>query len=210
MKKTIIIVDDHILFAKSLHGLLKTYEDFEVVEIFKNGQEVVDYFNFGHTQPDLVLLDIKMPVKDGLETMMWLKENYPEQKALALTMEHDENYIIKMIRNGCRGYLLKDIEPDEFLYALQSVLNSGYYYSDEVSEAMIKGGPGKKFRNLTPRELEFLSHACSEMTYKEVAGEMNLSPKTIDGYRESLFEKLEVKSRIGLVLFAIKNDLYQV
>ncbi|MDT0651793.1 response regulator transcription factor [Autumnicola edwardsiae] len=210
MKKTIIIVDDHTLFAKSLNGLIKTYNDFEVLEIFKNGQELVDYLNSGNHRPDLVLLDIKMPVKDGLETMEWLKENYPEQKALALSMEHDENYIIKMIRNGCRGYLLKDIEPDEFFYALQSVINSGYYYSDEVSEAMVKGDPRKEFENLTRRELEFLNHACSEMTYREVAGEMNLSPKTIDNYRESLFEKLEVKSRVGLVLFAIKNNLYQL
>jgi len=110
---------------------------------------------------------------------------------------------------GCRGYLLKDIEPEEFLYALESVATSGYYFSEEIVE-VLDHPTSKNYRDLTNREMEFLNFACSEKTYKEVAEEMNLSPKTIDGYRESLFEKLQVKSRVGMVLFAVKNEIVRI
>ncbi len=209
MKKTIIIVDDHTLFAQSLQGLLNSFQEYEVINVLKHGQELVDYFNANKKRPDILLLDIRMPVMDGVATMAWLKENYPEQKTLALTMEHDEEIIIKMIRMGCRGYLLKDIEPDEFLYALESVATSGYYFSEEIEEVLDHPAT-KRYGDLSSREMEFLNYACSEKTYKEVAEEMNLSPKTIDGYRESLFSKLQVKSRVGMVLFAVKNDIVKI
>ncbi len=209
MKKTILIVDDHTLFAQSLQGLLNSFQEYEVINVFKHGQELVDYFNANKKRPDILLLDIRMPVMDGLATMSWLKENFPNQKTLALTMEHDEETIIKMIRMGCRGYLLKDIEPDEFLYALESVATSGYYFSKEVVEVMDHPSP-KNYGNLSDREMEFLNYSCSEKTYKEVAEEMNLSPKTIDNYRESVFSKLQVKSRVGMVLFAVKNDIVRL
>jgi len=209
MKKTIIIVDDHTLFAQSLQGLLNSFQEYEVIKVLKHGQELVDYFNANKKRPDILLLDIRMPVMDGMATMAWLKENYPEQKTLALTMEHDEEIIINMIRMGCRGYLLKDIEPDEFLYALESVSTSGYYFSKEIVEVMDHPSP-KNYGNLSDREMEFLNYACSEKTYKEVAEEMNLSPKTIDNYRESIFSKLQVKSRVGMVLFAVKNEIVRL
>lgn len=209
MKKTIIIVDDHTLFAQSLQGLLNSFQEYEVISVLKHGQELVDYFNANKKRPDILLLDIRMPVMDGMATMAWLKENYPAQKTLALTMEHDEEIIIKMIRMGCRGYLLKDIEPDEFLYALESVATSGYYFSKEIVEVMDHPSP-KNYGNLSDREMEFLNYACSEKTYKEVAEEMNLSPKTIDNYRESIFSKLQVKSRVGMVLFAVKNEIVRL
>lgn len=209
MKKTILIVDDHTLFAQSLQGLLNSFQEYEVIKVLKHGQELVDYFNANKKRPDILLLDIRMPVMDGLATMSWLKENFPNQKTLALTMEHDEETIIKMIRMGCRGYLLKDIEPDEFLYALESVATSGYYFSKEIVEVMDHPSP-KNYGNLSDREMEFLNYSCSEKTYKEVAEEMNLSPKTIDNYRESVFSKLQVKSRVGMVLFAVKNDIVRL
>lgn len=207
MSKSIIIVDDHTLFAKSLVGLINSFDDFEVVEVMKNGQEMVNHFKDKKPEPDIVLLDIRMPVMDGIETMGWLKDHRPDQKVLALTMEHDEETIIKMIRLGCRGYLLKDIDPDEFLHALTSVYQEGYYNNEETREAMAHQMRHKNIEELSPREKEFLNLACSERTYKEVAEVMNLSPKTIDGYRENLFQKLEVKSRVGLVLFAVKNRM---
>ncbi|CAM4115558.1 MULTISPECIES: response regulator transcription factor [Gillisia] len=209
MKKTILIVDDHTLFALSLQGLVNSFQEYEVIKVLKNGQELVDYFNANHKRPDILLLDIRMPVMDGMATMSWLKEHFPEQKTLALTMEHDEEIIIKMIRMGCRGYLLKDIEPEEFLYALESVATSGFYFSEEIVEVMDHSS-SKNYGDLSNREMEFLNHACSEKTYKEVAEEMNLSPKTIDGYRESLFSKLQVKSRVGMVLFAVKNEIVKI
>jgi DNA-binding NarL/FixJ family response regulator len=212
MSKTIIIVDDHVLFAKSLLGLVNSFHGFTVIEILKNGQELIDYLQANNVKPDIILLDLKMPVLNGIETMTWLRKHLPEQKALALSMEDDENFILKMIRLGCRGYLLKDIEPKEFLNALNAVVESGYYFNSEVSEALNNYNNIEKieFDPLTKREMEFLQYACSEMTYKEVADKMNLSPKTIDGYRENLFSKLQVKSRVGMVIFAIKNEMCAV
>ena len=212
MSKTIIIVDDHVLFAKSLLGLVNSFQGFTVLEILKNGQELIDYIQANNVKPDIILLDIRMPVLNGIEAMTWLRKHLPEQKALALSMEDDENYILKMIRLGCRGYLLKDIEPKEFLKALNAVVESGYYFNSEVSEALNNNDHIEKieFDPLTKREMEFLQYACSEMTYKEVADKMNLSPKTIDGYRENLFYKLHVKSRVGMVIFAIKNEMCEV
>lgn len=210
MNTSIAIVDDHNLFAKSLKNLVNSFERFEVTGLFKNGKEVIEFFSVNREKPDIVLLDIRMPVKDGPATMAWLKKNYPDQKVLALTMEDDEEVIIQMVKMGCRGYLLKDIDPDDFEYALRQVVNEGFYYTEEVSEAIKHHDRGKTFENLTKREMEFLNFACTEMTYKEVAHHMNLSPKTIDGYRESLFQKLNVRSRIGLVLFAIKHKIYLI
>jgi len=209
MSKTIIIVDDHVLFAKSLLGLVNSFHGFTVMEILKNGQELIDYLQANNVKPDIILLDLKMPVLNGIETMTWLRKHLPEQKTLALSMEDDENFILKMIRLGCRGYLLKDIEPKEFLKALNAVVENGYYFNSEVSEALNNYNNIEKieFAPLTKREMEFLQYACSEMTYKEVADKMNLSPKTIDGYRENLFYKLQVKSRVGMVIFAIKNEM---
>lgn len=205
MNRTVAIVDDHTLFAQSLKNLIDTFEGYEVSGIYKNGRELTHQFEANRAKPNLVLLDIKMPIMDGPETMCWLKENYPTQKVLALSMEDDEETITFMVKQGCRGYLLKDIDPDGFKFALNKVIEEGYFYTDAVSDAI--KNKEKSLSKLTKREIEFLSLACTEMTYKEVASEMNLSPKTIDGYRESLFQKLNVKSRTGLVLYAIKNRI---
>lgn len=210
MCKTIIIVDDHSLFAQSLQRLINSFQDYEVSDIFKNGRELVDHIEANHKRPDIVLLDVRMPVMDGIETMGWLSKNYPQQKVLALTMEHEEETIIKMVDYGCRGYLLKDIEPDEFLVALDDVIETGYYCRQELEENLQLSYVDKISQDLTRREMEFLSLACTELTYKEIAEEMNLSPKTIDGYRESLFQKLQVRSRIGMVIFAIKHKLCEI
>lgn len=209
MSKKIIIVDDHSLFGQSLQGLVNSFQEYEVLDVFKNGRQLVDYIEANKERPDLVLLDIRMPVMDGKETMAWLEKNHPDQKVLALTMEDDEETIIKMMKLGCRGYLLKDIEPDEFLLALEEVTETGYYNREETKEER-EVTALQYFEHITRREREFLNLACTDRTYKEIAEEMNLSPKTIDGYRESLFQKLEVKSRIGLVLFAIKHDLCDI
>ena len=206
MYKTIAIVDDHNLFAQSLKGLVNSFQEYQVLSVFKNGQELVDYLSANKKHPDIILLDIRMPVLNGIETMEWLTATYPAQKVLALTMEHEEEIIIKMIKAGCRGYLLKDIEPEEFFFALNCVSTSGYYLNEDLS-AVLKCPEKKIFKNFSSREIEFINLACSERTYKQVAEEMNLSPKTIDGYREALFQRLELKSRVGLVLFAIKNKM---
>lgn len=210
MSKKVIIVDDHVLFGQSLKGLVNSYQNFEVLNVFKNGQELITYFESNNKRPNLILLDIRMPVLSGLETMRWLQKNYPEQKVLALTMEDDEQTILSMIKYGCRGYLLKDIDPEEFLYALETVIESGYYFTAETDRIRLNQSSSNDIKDISARELEFIKWACTEMTYKQVAEEMNLSPKTIDGYRESLFHKLALKSRVGLVLYAFKHQLVKV
>lgn len=210
MNHSIIIVDDHKLFAQSLQVLVNSFEGFEVIEVFKNGKELLDYLQQDQREPDILLLDMRMPVMDGMETMAWLKENKPTQKVLALTVDQEEDTIIKMLKLGCRGYLLKDIDPEEFEHALNSIVQYGYYSNKTIAEALSHEEQKEKYEMLTSRELEFIQYACSENTYKEIAEEMNLSPKTIDGYRESIFGKLRIKSRVGLVMFAVKEGIFKI
>lgn len=210
MSKTIIIVDDHKLFAQSLQVLVNSFEGFEVIQVFKNGEELVKYFEQGNVTPDLILLDMRMPVMDGMATMHWLKENCPKQKVLTLTVDQEDETIIKMLRLGARGYLLKDIDPEEFEHAMNVIDRNGYYSNKTISDALSREERKQKYEELTDREMEFLNHACSELTYKAIANEMNLSPKTVENYRESLFSKLHVKSRVGLVIFAIKEGICEV
>ena len=213
-KKTIVIVDDHLLFAQSLESLISKLEEYEVLAILKNGKELTQYFKHKRKTPDLILLDVKMPVMDGVQTMQWLKENKPEQKALALTMEDDEETIIRMLRAGAKGYLLKDIHPENFEFAMRMVLEQGFYYSGKIENALRNSEELTATINLheklTEKERTFLNYACSELTYKDIAEEMHLSPKTIENYREMVFKKLEVKTRVGLVIYCIKNKLFVV
>ncbi|MDY7396409.1 response regulator transcription factor [Aureibaculum sp. 2210JD6-5] len=206
-KHTIAIIDDHLLFAQSLKSLINTFEDFEVTQHALNGKIFIDDLKKKSKLPDIALMDLNMPIMDGLETTLFLRENYPSIKVLALSMDDEERSILKMIKNGAKGYLLKDIHPNILKEALNSLINEGYYHSKRVSDSLVHSlhPDTEKEIKLLERELEFLKLASTEMTYKEIADVMNLSPKTIDGYREQLFKKLEVKNRIGLVVYALKN-----
>ncbi|AOC96940.1 MULTISPECIES: response regulator transcription factor [Flavobacterium] len=209
LKRKLIIVDDHLLFSQSLELLIKSFGDYEVIERFENGKVFIDYLEENNsTEIDLILLDVNMPVLDGLSTMQWLKDNRPDLKVIALSVNDDEEIIIKMITNGAKGYLLKDTSPEIFKEAIECVIEKGFYFTELVSGMLInKVNSDNKKICLKEKEIVFIKHACTEMTYKEIASEMCLSPKTIDGYRESLFDKLEIKTRIGLVLYAIKHKI---
>lgn len=156
-----------------------------------------------------------MPEMDGYETTLWLKKNHPEIKVLALSMYDNENAIIRMFKAGAKGYILKDCEPSELRMALDALAGKGFYYSEMVTGRLIHSinklddddDHTSHLIQLNDRELEFLKLACSELTYKEIADRMFLSPRTIDGYRDALFEKLHVKTRVGLVMYAIKNGI---
>jgi two-component system, NarL family, invasion response regulator UvrY len=210
---TIALADDHVLLRKGLAGLVSSL-GYTVLFQADNGDEFIEMLKT-NADPDVVLLDINMPKKDGYETALWLKRNKPDIKILALSMYDDENAIIRMLKNGARGYILKDAEPSELKAAIESLLNRGYYYSDMVTGKLIHtintmdegDGETKNSSGLNEREIKFLKLVASELTYKEIAEQMNLSPRTIDGYRDALFEKLNIKSRVGLVLFAIKNGI---
>ena len=209
-KIDIIIVDDHMLFSQALTGLVNLIDNFNVIKVLKNGAEVLDYFSNNNPQPDLVLMDIQMPVMNGVEATNWLKMNKPSIKVLALSMECEEETILAMLRAGAKGYLLKDIHPSVLKHAINEVHTNGFYYTENVTSTLLNAHgniSSKSNVSLKDRELEFLKHACSEMTYKQIAEKMFLSPKTVENYREALFEKLEAKTRIGIVLYAIKHKI---
>jgi DNA-binding NarL/FixJ family response regulator len=160
-----------------------------------------------------------MPEMNGYETAAYLQQHFPSVKMLAVSMMDNENAIIKMIRNGARGYVLKDAEPSELKQALYNVQAKGYHYSELVTSKLIfnmnrqglDDGPSSPGNDhLSARELDFLKYACTELTYKEIADKMHVSPRTIDGYRDGLFEKLGVKTRVGLVMYSVKKGIVEL
>lgn len=209
-KIDIIIVDDHLLFSEGLDGLISDFEEFNVLAVLANGIALIDYFSTDNQQPDIVLMDIQMPVMNGLEATKWLKTHYPHIKVLGLSNECDEEIILKMLRAGANGYLGKVIHPSELEFALKEVYTKGFFYTENVSNTLLNSLEVKEHKEvivIKAKELEFLKLACTEMTYRQIAETMYLSPKTIENYREALFDKLNVKSRIGLVLYAIKEKI---
>ncbi|RFN57913.1 response regulator [Marixanthomonas ophiurae] len=208
----IVIVDDHSLFASSLEKLVNSFEGFNVLYHAKNGKDLQQKLKQFPEVPELILLDLNMPVMDGFETMQWLHENQKSIKVLALTMEDDERKILKMLSIGAKGYLLKDIHPDKLNEALVQTLKKGYYHSEKVAESLLHSLHSDETEKpaFKEREIDFMKLACSEMTYKEIADKMNLSPKTIDGYRQELFNKLNIKNRVGLVIYALKNEITKI
>ena len=214
MKHKIAIVDDHALVAQALSGLIQRMDDYEVMFEASNGKELIRHFKMKMV-PDLVLLDINMPEMDGYETALWLKNNYPEVKVLALSMFDQEAAIVGMLRNGARGYLLKGCKPSELKNALDVIVDKGFYYSEYVTDQLIKSlNPDIQdpivALGINEREKEFILLACSELTYSQIAEKMSCATRTVDGYREQVFEKLNVKTRVGLVVETIKLGILKV
>lgn len=211
---TIALADDHTVMRNGLATLLKGL-GYAILFEADNGKDLITKINKDNL-PDVALLDINMPVMDGYETAAWLKENFPEVKVVALSMYDDEAAIIRMLKNGAKGYVLKDSNIADVRTAIESVISKGYYQSDLVTGKLIHSinhldAPAhssiKELLKLNNKEIEFLKLACTEMSYKQIADKMFLSPRTVEGYRDTLFEKLGAKSRVGLVLFAIKNGI---
>ena len=206
----VALVDDHTLLSEAIAGLVRQFENFEVIYVGINGKELLDYLKSNASkQPDIVLMDVKMPVMGGVETTTYITKHYPDIKVLALSVEEEEQVVLQMIRAGAKGYLLKDTRKSILEQALNEVLTQGFYYTNTV-ERLVKRSEAAHEDDVTlkEREIEFIKHACTEMTYKEIADVMCLSPKTIEGYRNSIFEKLNLRNRTGLVIYAIKNKLF--
>ena len=207
----LVLVDDHVLLRNGLAGLVKNLGH-EVLFEASNGKELIEKLT-PDSLPQIVLMDINMPEMDGYESSYWLKANYPKIKVLALSMYDNENAIIRMLKNGTKGYILKDSDPAELQEALEALMNKGFYYSELVSGKLVNAinsmntDGAINVAKLNEREISFLKWTCTELNYKDIAEKMFISPRTVDGYRDSLFDKLKVKSRIGLVIYAIRNGI---
>ena len=211
MKYSVVIVDDHTLLSQAIAAMVNTFNKFKVLYTCKNGQELVDKFSSSpEFIPDVVLMDINMPIMNGIETTEWISKNHNEVHVMALSVEDEDATILKMLKVGAIGYLLKDTEKVVLEKALVEIAENGFYHTKNVTNLLMKSlsGNGEAEIKFKEREITFMKHACSELTYKEIAEIMCLSPKTIDGYRDVLFTKLHVKHRVGLVMYAIKNKIY--
>ncbi len=216
-KIKVALADDHVLLRKGLAGVVDSFGDYTVTFEADNGRHFTEQI-VKHGEPAIVLMDINMPEMDGYATAQWIKQHHPLINVIALSMYDNENAIIRMFKAGAKGYILKDSEPPELKKALDSVHQKGYYYSELVTGRLIHSinkmddtdNEVKTVADLNDRELDFLKYACTEMTYKEIAEKMFLSPRTIDGYRDALFEKLQLKTRVGLVMYAIKNGIVTI
>ena len=206
---TVLVVDDHELFRTGICRMLEEQSDIQVIGQAESGEEAIAIVRQQH--PNVVLLDVNMPIMDGIETMKYLNSNHPNLKVLALSVNNDEETVMQMLTSGAKGYILKDTSPNLFKQAVDEVYEKGFYYTEMVSNFLIHSlNKNEEQLVLKDREVEFIKLACTEKTYKEIAEIMCLSPKTIDGYRENLFQKLDVKTRIGIVLYAIKHKIIEV
>ena len=210
MNYSVVITDDHILIAKALTEIIDKMPRYRVLYETENGQALIERFAIKENIPDIVLLDVSMPVMDGFATAAWLKQNHPQVYVLALSMQDDEQSLVKMIKNGAHGYLLKNIHPTDLEKALDTLVTTGHYFPDWATAKIMKNLSGDGVAaapaiELSEREKELLQYVCTEMTYKEIGEKMFCSSRTVESYRDSLFEKLNLKSRVGLAVFAMKN-----
>ncbi len=215
--RQIAIVDDHMMFRKGLAALVNLFAGYRVLWDAGDGAECIRQLEAGAV-PDILLMDIAMPGMDGYAVTAWVRDHLPGIRVLALSTMDGETAIIRMIRSGARGYVLKDANPDELKKAFDDLLGLGYYYNDLVSRKIIQSVHlfAEDERNidaggrLSDRETLFLQLICSERTYADIAREMFVSERTVDGYRDGLFRKLKIGSRVGLVLYAIRNGIVKV
>src|SRR6201996_924064 len=206
----IALVDDHRLFRSGITSLINDFNNYTILFEAGNGEEMIRLIN-PKLKPNIILLDINMPKMDGISTAKWLRLNHPDIKIIVLSMFEDAEKVLTMVRMGVKGYLLKDSEPAEFEDALFRVSNNEIYYPEFVTKHLVQNiNIDYTLAKLNSREIEFLKLSATELTYKEIAEHMCISSRTVDGYRDNLFDKLGIKSRIGLVLYAIKNKLIEM
>ncbi len=213
-KHRIAIADDHRLVRESIAGTIERLGDYAVTLQSSNGLELLATLQ-SNDLPDLVILDIDMPGLGGLETLEQIQSDFPTLKCLMLTFDHDEQKIIRAFRHGARGYLLKESSPEDFHHAIQSILQTGYYYNEMIHQAMMREPVAERKPEgprLTEREKQFLLLLCDpqEPTYEQIADRMKVHKGTVDGYRAALFDKYSIRSKTGLVLFAIKNGIVKI
>lgn len=206
----IALADDHNLFRKGMEELIEDFDNMEVLYSVPNGQELINKLSSGKL-PDVCLLDINMPELNGFETARKIKEQWPDIRILAVSVYDSEFNIIGMLRAGAGGYILKDAQPDVLRKAIEGIYENGFYHSELVTgkilHRIISQPHEVTTTQLNEKQVQFLKLCCSEMTYREIADNMGISHRTIDGFRDQLFEKLNIKSRTGLVMYALKTGI---
>ncbi len=209
------LVEDHTLIRDVIATVINSFDGFLVTLVADNGKQFIEKINSGNI-PEILILDLSMPEMDGHETLHWISKNHSEIKILILTM-YDAEPLIHLIKSGVRGFLKKDIAPGELKNALQCVLKNGIYCSQSVTGRLFNLMRNHGTKNspwgtviLNENEISFLKLVSSELTYKEIAQKMKISPRTIDNYRDALFLKLNVKSRVGLAMYAVKSGIVTI
>lgn len=215
MLTSIAIADDHYLVAEAISDLVRKFDTYDVQIVAGNGRDLLSQLSRSNQLPDIALVDLNMPEMDGFETALQLRHLYPGIRVMALSMNDREEDIIRMVRNGARGYLLKECRPAELRRALDDVMTKDFYYSDFLTQQLIRSinapqSAGPVVFKLNGREHDFLKMACSELTYTEIADRMCVSPRTVDGYREVVFHKMSVRTRVGMVMEAVRHGLVKL
>ncbi|MEP6951688.1 MAG: response regulator transcription factor [Ginsengibacter sp.] len=209
----VAIADDHKIFRKGVILSLRPYHNIKFVLEAENGEELIQ--GVESTKPDIILMDLKMPVKDGIETTKYLNKHYPAIRILILTMYEDERFVGHLMDSGANGYLLKSTDPEEIKQAITDVMRTGFYLTNFVNRVLIKKNYAKQKFNpnlnsevmVSEREKEVLSLVCMEYTAQEIAQKMDISSRTVEAIKDRLMERFGVKNSVGLVFFAMKNSL---
>ena len=218
-KIKIAIADDEKLFRKGITFLLEREEDFEICFEAEDGQQLIDLLNSAEVVPDIILMDLKMPVLNGVEATKVIHKKYPDIKIIALTSYGGKSFIINMIDVGASSYLLKNTSPKEVVYTIKEVFEKGFYYDETVMKMIhenLISSNGKRIRSdldkklLSNRELEVLELICAEHTTNEIAEKLFISPRTVDGHRNNLLLKTGSKNVAGLVIYGIQKKLVEL
>jgi len=212
MEYSLAIVDDHNMVSAALENVINNFDHYSVLYSVEHGKAMIEKFRLPKNVPDIVLLDITMPVMDGFATAQWLRKNHPEVMIMALSMQNDDLSLIRMIKSGAKGYMLKNNHPAQLKVALDEMTSKGHYFPEWAASKIFLNFGNDKMQtpasvSLTERETEFLRYCSKELTYREIADKMICSSRTVEGYRDSLFDKLGLKTRVGLAVFAIKSGI---
>lgn len=209
----VAIADDHKIFRKGVVLSLRPYTNIKFVQEAENGEELLQ--QIAETAPDVVLMDLRMPVKDGIETTKQLSKQYPNIHVIVLSMFEDERFVYHLMENGAHGYLLKNAEPQEIRKAIMDVHEKGYYLNNFVNRILLKRSHAKQKAapslsheiSLSEKEQEVLKLICMEFTAQEIAQKMDISARTVEAIKDRLMERFGSKNTAGLVFFAVKNNL---
>jgi DNA-binding NarL/FixJ family response regulator len=211
----VAIADDHKIFRKGVILSLRHYNNIKFVLEAENGQELLDHIE--EAQPQVILMDLRMPVKDGIETTKFISKHYPEILVIVLTMHEDEKFVIHLMENGANGYLLKSTDPVEIKKAITEVVSKGYYLNNFVNRILIKKAHSRAKSlpslnndiDITAKEKDVLRYICFEHTSQEIGEKMGISPRTVESIKDRLMERFGLKNTAGLVFFAVKNNLIE-